>query len=250
MAVRSPLSRMATSSSWTWRPAGSTCWFPRRSGATAAGWREPPPYYSRGYGAISPARPVGGRGLRLRLPRPRRARRRSRRSTEGRHVYHDIRGRSAASCERLRRCSTATLSTVLTKCGLNRVFIYGVLPLAGLPPPARRARLHHAFSRRARGQARGRQGARPAGEPAAARDRGMPAGRGAGHRLPRRRDRRQRRHDAVRAHAAARLRRGGDGRGVRDACRDRRKRLSRSMPRRSVRPTACGRTASSSSACR
>ncbi|HZY67233.1 MAG TPA: hypothetical protein VFE52_01530 [Devosia sp.] len=30
---------------------------------------------------------------------------------------------------RLERCSTATLSTIMTKRGLNRVFLYGVAPL-------------------------------------------------------------------------------------------------------------------------
>ena len=36
--------------------------------------------------------------------------------------------------ERFGRCSTATLSTILNKRGLNRVFIYGVLPLPGSRP--------------------------------------------------------------------------------------------------------------------
>jgi regulator of RNase E activity RraA len=36
--------------------------------------------------------------------------------------------------ERFRRCSTATLSTVLNKRGLNRVFLYGVLPLPNSRP--------------------------------------------------------------------------------------------------------------------
>jgi regulator of RNase E activity RraA len=35
---------------------------------------------------------------------------------------------------RLKRCGTATLSTILTKRGLNRVFMYGVAPLPGSKP--------------------------------------------------------------------------------------------------------------------
>jgi regulator of RNase E activity RraA len=35
---------------------------------------------------------------------------------------------------RLQRCGTATLSTILTKRGLNRVFMYGVAPLPGSKP--------------------------------------------------------------------------------------------------------------------
>ena len=36
--------------------------------------------------------------------------------------------------DRLKRCSTATLSTILTKGGLNRVFMTGVAPLPGSKP--------------------------------------------------------------------------------------------------------------------
>lgn len=36
--------------------------------------------------------------------------------------------------ERLKRCGTATLATILTKRGLNRVFMYGVAPLPGSRP--------------------------------------------------------------------------------------------------------------------
>jgi regulator of RNase E activity RraA len=40
----------------------------------------------------------------------------------------------SAVIERFGRCSTATLSTVLNKRGLDRVFLYGVLPLPGSQP--------------------------------------------------------------------------------------------------------------------
>jgi regulator of RNase E activity RraA len=36
--------------------------------------------------------------------------------------------------DRFRRCGTATISTILTKRGLNRVFLYGVTPLPGSKP--------------------------------------------------------------------------------------------------------------------
>jgi regulator of RNase E activity RraA len=36
--------------------------------------------------------------------------------------------------DRFRRCGTATVSTILTKRGLNRVFLYGVAPLPGSKP--------------------------------------------------------------------------------------------------------------------
>lgn len=36
--------------------------------------------------------------------------------------------------DRLKRCGTATLSTILTKRGLNRVYMYGVAPLPGSSP--------------------------------------------------------------------------------------------------------------------
>lgn len=36
--------------------------------------------------------------------------------------------------DRFRRCGTATVSTILTKRGLNRVFLYGVPPLPGSKP--------------------------------------------------------------------------------------------------------------------
>lgn len=36
--------------------------------------------------------------------------------------------------DRLKRCGTATLSTIMTKRGLNRVYMYGVLPLPGSKP--------------------------------------------------------------------------------------------------------------------
>jgi regulator of RNase E activity RraA len=36
--------------------------------------------------------------------------------------------------DRFRRCGTATVSTILTKRGLNRVFLYGVAPLPGSRP--------------------------------------------------------------------------------------------------------------------
>lgn len=36
--------------------------------------------------------------------------------------------------ERLKRCGTATISTILTKRGINRAFIYGVAPLPGSKP--------------------------------------------------------------------------------------------------------------------
>jgi len=37
-------------------------------------------------------------------------------------------------CARFRRCSTATLATILTRRGLNHVFLYGVAPLPGSRP--------------------------------------------------------------------------------------------------------------------
>jgi regulator of RNase E activity RraA len=40
----------------------------------------------------------------------------------------------AAIIGRLKRCGTATLATILTKCGLNRVFMHGVAPLPGSRP--------------------------------------------------------------------------------------------------------------------
>jgi regulator of RNase E activity RraA len=39
-----------------------------------------------------------------------------------------------AIIDRFRRCGTATISTILTKRGLNRVFLYGVPPLPGSRP--------------------------------------------------------------------------------------------------------------------